>query len=124
MVLDDRRDDGPAAPTVVSALDDERCRDILSVLGEPRSVSALAERADVPLSTTYRKVAELKRAELVEERTQIREGGHHRTRYVRDFESILLEMDESERLDVAIERPLAEPERNLVEMWSEVQDAT
>lgn len=124
MVLDDRRGDRPDAPTVVGALDDEQCRALLSALGEPRSVQGLAERADVPLSTTYRKVARLKRAHLVEERTEIREGGHHRTAYVRDFERIVLEMDEDERLDVSIRRPLAEPERNLVDMWSEVRDAT
>ncbi|QLD88266.1 winged helix-turn-helix transcriptional regulator [Natronomonas salina] len=124
MVLDDGRSEPLTAPTVVGALDDEQCRDLLSELSEPTSVSDLAERADVPLSTTYRKVARLKRAELVDERTEIREGGHHRTRYVRDFERIVLEMDEADRLDVAINRPLAEPEQNLVDMWTEVRDAT
>lgn len=124
MVIDDRRPDPPGAPTVVGVLDDEQCRDLLSALGEPKSVGDLSESADVPLSTTYRKVARLKRASLVEERTEIRPSGHHRTTYVRDFERIVLEMDETERLDVAIARPLAEPERNLVEMWSEVRDAT
>jgi DNA-binding transcriptional ArsR family regulator len=124
MVLEDRESRSPDAPTVVDALDDEQCRDLLSEMREPTSVSVLAEEADVPLSTTYRKIARLKQAALVEERVQIREGGHHRTRYVRDFESIVLEMDETERLDVAISRPLADPERNLVEMWGEVRDAT
>lgn len=124
MVLEDRRPDPPTAPTVVNALDDEQCRDLLSELSEPRSVRTLAERADVPLSTTYRKIARLKRADLVAERTEIRDGGHHRTAYVRDFERIVLEMDEEERLDVAISRSPTGPERNLLEMWSEVRDAT
>ena len=124
MPLASTNPDTPPPPTVISALDDEQCRTLLSALDEPRSVDELAEVADVPLSTTYRKVARLRDASLVDERVEVKRTGHHRTQYVLDFDRIVLEMDDDLQLNLDIARPLHQPERQLVEMWSEVRSET
>ena len=124
MALGDMDSHPPSPPEVIAALDDEQCRNLLSALDEPKSVDELSNAADVPLSTTYRKVARLRDASLVDERVEIKRSGHHRTRYALDFERIVLEMDTDRRLDIDIARPLGRPERQLVEMWSEVRSET
>jgi DNA-binding IclR family transcriptional regulator len=122
MVLE-RAASEPHPEDVIGALDDDQCLDLLYALDEPRSVKALSEAADVPLSTTYRKVSKLERASLVDERTEIRAGGHHRTRYVLNFDRVVLELVDGASLGVDIVRP-PEPEGRLMEMWSEVRSET
>lgn len=113
----------PDPEDVIGALDDDQCLDLLYALDEPRSVKSLSEAADVPLSTTYRKVSKLEGASLVEERTEIRAGGHHRTKYALDFDRVVLELVDGPSLGIDIVRP-PEPEGRLLEMWSEVRSET
>lgn len=124
MDLGTRETEPPPPPTVISTLDDRQCRELLRVLDEPRSVRELVEAADIPLSTSYRKIARLQDASLVDERTKISPSGHHKRIYVQDFERLIFELNEDRRLELDISRPLSEPESQLVDMWSEVRDAT
>ncbi|WP_313693375.1 helix-turn-helix domain-containing protein [Halorarum halobium] len=109
---------------VADALEDDACRAIVSALEEPMSAQRVAEAADVPLSTTYRKLDKLTDASLVEERTEVRPDGHHRSRYVVDFERIILALDEERDFEVDVERPAVEPDERLADMWSEVRRET
>ncbi|MFC6719593.1 helix-turn-helix domain-containing protein [Natrialbaceae archaeon GCM10025810] len=114
----------PDPERVIEVLDDDACREIVSVLEEPMSVKEISEEAEVPLSTAYKKLDRLTDVSLVSEAIQIRPGGHHRNRYVSQFERIAIEFDENRDFRVEIERPLAEPERQLVGIWSEVRRET
>jgi DNA-binding transcriptional ArsR family regulator len=114
-------DESPELGTVLSALDDEDCRAILLVADEPRSTQELAERADVPQSTTYRKVDLLREAKLVEERTEIRADGKHTSTYRTDFAAVRVVLEGFERFDVEIERPDRTPEKQLADLWREVR---
>lgn len=116
--------DGPGLERVVGALDDDACREIVSALDEPMSAQEVADSADVPLSTTYRKLDKLTDASLVNEETEVRPDGHHRSRYVVDFERIVVELDEEREFDPDLERPRDTPEGRLANMWSEVRRGT
>lgn len=117
-------EDPPDPQDVLSALDDPDCRDIIRELNTGRTARELSEACDMPLSTTYRKLELLSDASLVEERTQIRSGGHHTTEYVLDFEAVRIALDEDRRFEVAIDRPAPAPDEQLAQLWSEVRRGT
>lgn len=74
---------------LLSALADGDCRAILlATADEPRSAKELADRCDVPLSTTYRKLDRLADAGLLEERLRIRRSGKHTSEYVRCVDDV------------------------------------
>lgn len=114
----------PDPENVFEALDDDACREILSALDEPMTASRVAEEAGVPVSTTYKKLSKLEETSLLAEETQLREGGHHRSRYVRDFDRLEVLVDEQRRFVVGIDRRLSKPERRLVDVWSEIRRET
>lgn len=81
----------PDVSTVLDALDDESCREILAVIGdEPLSAAEIHETADLPRSTTYRKLELLADAGLVAETLDIRRSGHHTTRYSRACDNVVV----------------------------------
>lgn len=96
--------DRPDLERVSGALDDTDCREIITVLGEPRTASEVAEVADLPLSTTYRKLDRLTEAGLATETVGVRQDGHHTSRYVADFDRIGIRLDEDHELRVDIDR--------------------
>ncbi|WP_265109590.1 winged helix-turn-helix domain-containing protein [Halosolutus halophilus] len=114
----------PDPERVISALDDDACREIVAALDEPMTVSEISDEAEVPLSTAYKKLDRLTAASLVGERTQLRPGGHHRSRYVTRFDRVAVELDADREFQVDIERPLSDPEHQLVDMWSAVRHGT
>lgn len=116
--------DTPGVERVAGALEDDACREIVSALDEPMSAQEVADSAGVPLSTTYRKLDDLTEASLVDERTEVRPDGHHRSRYVVDFERIVVELDEERNFELDFERPGAGPEGRLADMWTEVRRET
>lgn len=118
---------GPEEPDVepvLSALDDRDCRDILSALDRPATAAELSERCDIPRSTTYRKLELLSDASLVDERVEVRSDGHHTTRYVVDFETVHVSLDDDRQLAVAVERPERSPEERVAALWEEVRKGT
>lgn len=114
----------PALQDVLDALDDPDCRRLVRRLGEPGTARELSEACDMPLSTTYRKLELLSDASLVDERTQVRAGGHHTTQFVLDFEAVTISLDEDRSFEVAIRRPARAPEERLARLWSEVRRGT
>lgn len=114
--------DAPELTPVVSALDDDDCREILRELDEPMTAGEVAAECGLPVSTTYRKLDMLTSASLLSEGTQIRPDGHHATRYEVDFETVSLHLDEQRRtLDVSVTRPNRDPEERLAAIWGEVR---
>ncbi|MFB6228890.1 MAG: helix-turn-helix domain-containing protein [Halobacteriales archaeon] len=117
-------DDSPELQTVLDALDDPDCRTIVKRLTDPMTASDISEATDVPLSTTYRKLELLTEASILEERTEIREGGHHTTRYVLDFESLRIALSDDQEFEVSITRPTRTADEQLSQLWSEVRKET
>ena len=86
------------------------------------TASEIAEAADVPLSTTYRKLDLLAEASILAETTEIREGGHHTTKYVLDFEAVRIALSEDRDFEVSIDRPARTADERLAQLWSEVMN--
>lgn len=114
----------PNVQVVLDALNDEDCRKLVSNLDEPMTAQELADRTDIPKSTTYRKLDKLTEASVLDERTEIRSDGHHTTRYVIDFEAVRIALGEDREFEVDIERPARTPDERLADMWSEVRKET
>jgi len=117
-------DDSPDLQAVLDALDDLDCRMIVKRLEEPMSANEVAEATGVPLSTTYRKLDVLTEASILEERTEIREGGHHTTKYVLDFEAVRIELSEGREFEASITRPPRTADEQLSQLWSEIRKET
>lgn len=110
----------PSAETILSALDDPDCREIIRYLEEPMTVAELAQTCDIPQSTLYRKLELLTEATLLEETAEIRRDGHHASKYGVAFTDVTFELEEDRTLSVAIERPARTADERLADMWSEV----
>ena len=114
----------PDLQTVLDAVDDPGCRDIVSALEEPLSAKEISDRCDIPTTTTYRKIDMLTDATLLEERTEIRADGHHTARYLTDFEEVCLGLDPEREFRVDIERPRRTADERLADLWTEVRRET
>lgn len=112
----------PEPETVLGALDDPDCRDIISCLDEPMTASQLSDVCEVPLSTMYRKLERLSEATLLEEGTEIRPGGQHATRYDVDFQDVTFALDDDREFEVAITRPVRTADERLANLWSQVRE--
>lgn len=118
------RDDAPDLQTVLDALDDQDCRQLIQCLDEPMTASELSEAADVPLSTTYRKLDLLTEASLLEEQTRIRTDGQHTTEYAVAFDEVRVALDEERTFEVGVTRPDRSPDERLADLWREVRKET
>ncbi|MBX0324642.1 helix-turn-helix domain-containing protein [Halomicroarcula sp. F13] len=114
----------PELTTVLDALDDEDCRDIVSVLDEPMTASEISEQSDVPLSTTYRKLELLTDSSLLYEGVEVRPDGQHASRYAVDFEEVVIALDEHREFAVDITHRARSPDQRLENLWSEVRKET
>lgn len=123
MVRDTRpgADPGPSLQPVLDALDDSDCRTIIEHLDEPLTAGEVSEECDIPMSTTYRKLDLLSDAQLLAEGVEVRQDGHHATRYRTDFENVVVTLTDERDFDVAIERPAEDAADRLASMWSEVR---
>ena len=119
-----RRSESPRLETVLDALDDPACRALVHAIDAPRTASELAERADVPLSTAYRKLDRLTEASLLETETEVRADGHHTTRYRLAFEEVTITLDDGRTFTVEVIRPPQAPDERLETMWSQVRRET
>ena len=118
------REEPPDAPAVLDALDDPDCRRLIRALDTPSTARELSEACDMPLSTTYRKLELLSEASIVEERTRIREGGHHTTQYSVAFDAVRFVLTPERELEVSISRPARTADEQLAQLWSEVRQGT
>ena len=95
--------ESPDIGGVIAALDDADCREIIEILEAPKTVPEIAEAADLPLSTTYRKLDRLTEAGLASETVGVRQGRHHKSRYVANFDRIGISLDEEREFRVDID---------------------
>ncbi|MGQ3414321.1 helix-turn-helix domain-containing protein [Natrinema sp. LN54] len=107
-------DGSPEFERVIAALDDGACREIIAVLEDPMTVDDIAEAADRPLSTTYRKLDCLTEAGLVEEAAGVREGRHQKARYVANLERVSIDLDDANELRAEIDHSTEH------DFWSEL----
>jgi predicted transcriptional regulator len=124
MVRDPFADEAPGLETLLDALDDEDCREIVRELAEPMTAQEIADASEVPLSTTYRKLELLTEASLLEERVEVRPEGHHRSVYAIDFEAVVVALAEDRDFEIEIARQPLSPDRRLESLWSEVRKET
>jgi DNA-binding transcriptional ArsR family regulator len=117
-------DDAPDLQAVLDALDDPDCRAIVSALDEPMTADQISAAADVPLSTTYRKLELLSEASLLEEGIEIRDDGQHASRYAVSFEEVIIALSESRAFDVEINRRPRAADERLANLWTEVRKET
>jgi len=117
-------DESPGLQEVLDALDDPDCRAIVEVLDEPMTADRISEAADVPLSTTYRKLDLLTEASLLEEGVEIRPDGQHASRYSIAFEEVVIALSEQREFEVDITRRPRTADERLANLWSEVRKET
>lgn len=115
-------DDTADANVICDTLGDADCRLIAARLDEPMTASEVAERCDVPLSTTYRKLDRLTEVGLVAEGTRI-DDGHHAAVYRPAFDAVTIERTD-DGLDAAIDAVAWGPEERLATLWEEVRSET
>jgi DNA-binding IclR family transcriptional regulator len=106
---------------VFDALTDPDCRRIVEALDEPKTAAQLSDDCDIPTSTTYRKLDLLSDASLLAEGTEVRADGHHATRYELDFERVVVDVDETQTLDMSVVRPVQGADERLAALWGEVR---
>lgn len=123
MVTDcDADTDVPSLQTILDAVEDPAARTIIAHLEEPMTASQLAAACDIPESTLYRKLALLSEASLLTEHATIRPDGQHTTQYRVAFDSIHLQLTETQEFEVAIDRPARTADERLTELWTEVRE--
>jgi DNA-binding transcriptional ArsR family regulator len=115
--------DTPSLQSVLDALDDPDCREMLRRLDDPMTASGLSEECEIPMSTTYRKLDLLSEASLVVESTEIRSDGHHATLYDAGVDAVTIAF-EDDAITVTVNRPESRPEERLASMWREVRNET
>ena len=120
----DLADDTPDLQDVLDALDDPACRRIIMELREPMTAREVADTTDIPLSTLYRKLDLLSEAALVAEETEIREDGHHTSRYRITVESVNISITEDGGFQVTIDRPPKTTDERLERLWTEIRKET
>lgn len=114
--------DDTSLTAVLEALDDPDCRAILRETAEPMTATELVERCDIPKSTLYRKLDLLSGASLLHEQDTINPEGGRTTRYERDFDDVLISIDETDSFSVTVKRPQRTPDERLADIWSTLGD--
>lgn len=119
-------DEQPDVHAILTAIGDETVRTLLESLTESKSVHELSGETGIPLSTVYRKLSSLEDASLVDSSITITSGGQYTTHYIRNFESLVVEIDDNDRLIATIEhsKNRVTPEKQLEELWGEIHSRT
>jgi len=117
-------DDSPELESVLEALHDEDCREIVRALSEPMTADEISEATGIPLSTTYRKLDRLTEASLLEEGVEIRPEGQHASRYAVAFDEVVIGLSEEMAFEVDVSYRLRTADERLADLWSEVRKET
>ncbi|WP_049925600.1 DUF7342 family protein [Halopiger goleimassiliensis] len=104
MSLELSSDDAPDLETIVGVLHDDGCRRIVAVLEEPKTADEIAKAADLPPSTTYRKLDRLTEASLVTEAIGSQQRNRQKAQYVGNFDRITIDFDENKNLQADVSR--------------------
>jgi predicted transcriptional regulator len=117
-------EESPDLETVLEALHDDDCRTIVTQLTEPMTADTIAERTEIPLSTTYRKIDTLTDAGLVAEGVEIRSDGQHASQYMVVFDEVSIELTDEMAFEVDVATQSRSPDERLAELWSTVREET
>lgn len=95
---------------VAELLDDETARRILlETRTQPMSADTLSDRCGVSPSTIYRRIDDLQAHDLVAERTQPDEDGHHYKVYVATLDQVVVDVtDDGFEVDLRRREPSQE----------------
>ena len=115
-------DETPSLQAILDALDDTDCRAILRKTSDPMTANELIEVCDIPKSTLYRKLELLSQASLVREQVTLNPQGGRITRYERDFDDVMISIDDDGSFSVAVERPPRTADERLADIWSKMGD--
>ncbi|SEP32136.1 Helix-turn-helix domain-containing protein [Halorientalis persicus] len=108
--------------TVLEAVADPECRDILDELDTARSTSEIAERCDLSETSAYRKLEMLSETQLVKQGTELRTDGHHVKTYERDVTSALVLWEADSGLDAHVLREPLSVSQRLAQFWSRISE--
>ena len=118
---DDRdREETTALQSVLDALDDRDCREIIRTLEEPMTAREIATRRELPRSTTYRKLDLLTEAGLVVEETTLEPGEGHVSQFRLAVEEVTVTFGEDREFDVDVVERERDPEDRLADLWQTV----
>lgn len=81
-------DEDDIAALFDSLNDPDACAIVRTLDDTPLSAKEISDRCNLPLSTTYRKINQLARIGLLDERTQISRTGKHTSKYHTSVETI------------------------------------
>jgi len=106
-----------AAEEIFALLDDEYARAILAQTSiEPMSAKTLADRCGASLPTIYRRAERLVDVGLLDERTQIGDGGHHYSVFEARLDHLTVDLEEGE-LSMTVETTPEDPADRFTNMW-------
>lgn len=111
----------PSLQAILDALDDADCRTILRETAQPMTANELSDMCEIPQSTLYRKLELLSHASLLREQDTINPQGGRTTRYERDFDNVMISMNNN-KFSVTIDRPSRKADERLTDIWSRMGD--
>lgn len=82
---------------VLNTIGDEQARAVLAAIArEPSSVKELTEKLDLSQATIYRRVAQLQKHDLLNERTLVADDGNHYEEYTCNFNSTVVSLEDAD----------------------------
>jgi predicted transcriptional regulator len=106
---------------IYALLDDEYARAILtSTNATAKSAKELSDECDASLPTIYRRTDRLINCGLLEEQTQVEEGGHHYSVYKARIKRLTIELANDELKIEVEEQPTDKMADRFTEMWGEI----
>ena len=102
---------------LLSILGDEYARAILvAASAEPQSAKALTEACDASPPTVYRRLDTLKAHDLITERTELGDDGHHYSTYESTLQSVSIKLNE-EGITADVSREPIDAADRFTELW-------
>jgi DNA-binding IclR family transcriptional regulator len=98
----ERNAESSKANTLLAALANEGCREILERLTEPKTAPELAQECDIPRSTIYRQIERLADVGLIEGSILVDPHGPNPAEYRLDFASVEISLDGEGTLSTGI----------------------
>jgi predicted transcriptional regulator len=110
----------PSVAELLAVLDDEYARPILvAANAEPQSAKALAAACDASLPTVYRRLDTLAEYDLITERTELDDDGHHYSTYEATLQSVTIELD-TDGFNADVSREPTDAADRFTELWEEL----
>lgn len=112
--------DDPPADAVLSALEDEYARAILTATDQtPMTANELADVCDASLPTIYRRLERLTELDLLDKRTQFSDEHRHYNTYRAALDRLVVELNDGE-LHAEVETEPSDPADRFTQIWEEV----